>query len=298
MTVLVTGANGQLGRSVCERLSAVDRAHVALDSRQLDIGDDAAVAAQIKTAQYSAIINCAAYTAVDRAESEPAAAYRVNRDGAGNLAAAAKQAGIPLLHVSTDYVFDGSKQGAYTPQDITRPLGVYGASKLAGEQAIAASGCRYLIVRTAWVFSEHGNNFVKTMLRLGAERDQLSVVADQFGSPTYAGDLAAVLVAAAEKMSESGCAELDNQIYHYGGTPSCSWHQLAQSLFAEAVASGLLARAPQLTPISTAEYPTAAARPANSVLDSGAVAEALGLPASNWQSVLAHCSARIIGAGQ
>ena len=286
MTVLVTGANGQLGRSVCEHLSAVDRAHVALDSRQLDIGDGAAVAAQIKTAEYSAIINCAAYTAVDRAESEPAAAYRVNRDGAEHLAIAARDAGIPLLHVSTDYVFDGSKQGAYTPQDSTRPLGVYGASKLAGERAIAASGCRYLIVRTAWVFSEHGNNFVKTMLRLGAERDQLSVVADQFGSPTYAGDLAAVLVAAAEKMSESGCAELDNQIYHYGGTPSCSWHQFAEIIFADAVTTGILKIAPVVHAISAKDYSTAAQRPANSVLQHKPLSMLLELKYPEWRAGL------------
>jgi dTDP-4-dehydrorhamnose reductase len=283
MTVLVTGANGQLGRSVGERLTAIDRAYVALDSRQLDIGDGAAVAAQIKTAEYSAIINCAAYTAVDRAESEPAAAYRVNRDGAEHLAIAARDAGIPLLHVSTDYVFDGSKQGAYTPQDSTRPLGVYGASKLAGEQAIAASGCRYLIARTAWVFSEHGNNFVKTMLRLGAERDQLSVVADQFGSPTYAGDLAAVLVAAAEKMSESGCVELDNQIYHYGGTPSCSWHQFAEAIFAGALAEGVLPRVPQVNAITTADYPTPAQRPAYSILPDQPLTGLLELAEPSWQ---------------
>ncbi len=283
MTVLVTGARGQLGAAVCAQLAAAGQRYTAMASSDLDIGDGAAVANTVASGSYAAIINCAAYTAVDKAESEPEAAYRVNRDGAENLAAAAKRAGIPLLHVSTDYVFDGSKTSAYQPSDATAPLGVYGASKLAGEQAIAASGCRYLIVRTAWVFGEHGNNFVKTMLRLGAERDQLGVVADQVGSPTYTGDLAAVLIAAAQKMSAGSCAELDNQLHHYGGTPSCSWHHFAGAIFASAVAVGVLAKAPLVNAITTADYPTPARRPAYSILPHQPLTDLLGLAEPSWQ---------------
>lgn len=282
MTILVTGANGQLGRSVCERLAAADTPYVGLGSKQLDIGDQAAVTDQFDSKEYTAIINCAAFTAVDKAESEPELAYRVNHQGAAHLAAAALAADIPLLHVSTDYVFDGSKEGAYTPEDATNPLGVYGASKLAGEQAIVASGCRYLIVRTAWVFSEYGNNFVKTMLRLGAERDELSIVADQVGSPTYAGDLADLLIMAAKKMVV-GDSELENKIAHFGGSPACSWYEFAQAIFSGAKQTGQLERQPVLVPIATCDYPTAAARPANSTLDSQAVEEWLQLMPSDWQ---------------
>ena len=283
MTVLVTGARGQLGAAVCAQLAEAGQGYVGLGSAELDIGDGAAVASAVASGSYTAIINCAAYTAVDKAESEPETAYRVNRDGAGNLAVAAQQTGLPLLHVSTDYVFDGSKPGGYQPGDATNPLGVYGASKLAGEQAIAASGCRYLIVRTAWVFGEHGNNFVKTMLRLGAEREQLGVVADQIGSPTYTGDLAAVLIGAAQKMAASWSAELDNQLFHYGGTPSCSWHQFAEAIFTEAVAAGVLTKAPLVNAITTTDYPTPAQRPACSILPYQPLTQLLGLVEPQWR---------------
>ena len=282
MTILVTGANGQLGRSVCERLAAADTPYLGLGSGALDIGDPAAVAARFNGEDYTAIINCAAYTAVDKAESEPELAYRVNQQGAVHLAAAALAANIPLLHVSTDYVFDGSKQGPYTPEDATNPLGVYGASKLAGEQAIAASGCRYLIVRTAWVFSEHGNNFVKTMLRLGAQRDELSIVADQVGSPTYAGDLAELLIKATVNM-QAGPSAIDDKVVHFGGTPACSWYEFAQAIFAAAQQADQLQQPPRLKPIATSDYPTAARRPANSTLNSVAIEQLLNLPCCHWQ---------------
>lgn len=285
MTILVTGANGQLGRSVCERLAAADTPYLGLGSGALDIGDPAAVAARFNSEDYTAIINCAAYTAVDKAESEPELAYRVNQQGAVHLAAAALAANIPLLHVSTDYVFDGSKEGAYTPEDVTNPLGVYGASKLAGEQAIVASGCRYLIVRTAWVFSEYGNNFVKTMLRLGAERDELSIVADQVGSPTYAGDLADLLIKAAEKMVV-GDSVLENKIAHFAGSPACSWYEFAQVIFAAAKQTGQLERQPVLVPIATCDYPTAVARPAQSVFETDIFLGDTRINPSNWVAAL------------
>ena len=205
----------------------------------------------------------------------------MNHQGAAHLAAAAVAVDIPLLHVSTDYVFDGSKEGAYTPEDATNPLGVYGASKLAGEQAIVASGCRYLIVRTAWVFSEYGNNFVKTMLRLGAERDELSIVADQVGSPTYAGDLADLLIKAAEKMVV-GDSVLENKIAHFGGSPACSWYEFAESIFDVALESQKILKKPALNKLTSKQYPTLAERPLSSVLDSSELLQFYNIDSNTW----------------
>lgn len=258
MKVLLTGANGQLGRCFQDRLPA-DWQVWATDAAELDITDEAKVRAAVAEFQPDAIVNAAAYTAVDKAESEPELAERINAVGPANLATVAAQHQIRLVHVSTDYVFDGTASTPYTEESPTNPLSVYGKTKLAGELAVSSAAPDAIIVRTAWVFSEYGNNFVKTMLRLGKERDALSIVGDQRGCPTYAGDLAQAIIALLQQNAAGG-------IYHYSGDKEVSWYEFAQAIFAVAVDKGLLSKAPVLTPITTEQYPTPAHRPAYSVL--------------------------------
>lgn len=277
MKVLLTGANGQLGRCFQDRLPA-NWQILATDSAQLDITDLAQVAAAITAFKPDAIVNAAAYTAVDKAESDVDLAERINAAGPANLASVAAQHGIRLVHVSTDYVFDGNANTPYTEESPTNPLSVYGATKLAGERAVSAAAPDAIIVRTAWVFSEYGNNFVKTMLRLGKERDGLSIVNDQRGCPTYAGDLAQAIIALLQQNAAGG-------IYHYAGDKEVSWFEFAQAIFTVAVQKAVLNRAPMLTPITTTQYPTPAHRPTYSTL-AGDKIKALGIALSDWQSAL------------
>jgi dTDP-4-dehydrorhamnose reductase len=250
MRLLVTGAAGMLGRDVVAAAEGAGHGVTALSRRDLDVTDPAAVRAAVEAARPDAVVNCAAWTDVDGAEEHEADATRINGEGAGNVAAAAPF----VVHVSSDYVFDGTATAPYREADPTGPAGAYGRSKLAGEIAVAAAGEEHAIVRSAWLFGVHGKNFVATMLRLAEDRDEVNVVADQIGCPTFTGHLAPALVEIAEQRLGG--------VMHMAGGGSCSWHELAQATFEEA---GTDCRA---LPVATAEFPRPAPRPAWSVLAS------------------------------
>ncbi|HBQ79935.1 MAG TPA: dTDP-4-dehydrorhamnose reductase [Erwinia persicina] len=277
MRVLMTGADGQLGRCLSERLPAwwVVR---ACNSQQLDITRASMVSAMVTEFQPTVIINCAAWTAVDKAETDPQQAMAVNATGAANLAAAASESGARLLHISTDYVFDGNRTTPWREDDIPAPLNVYGMTKWQGEKNIQALLPQAIIVRTSWVFSEYGQNFVKTMMRLAQSHDCLSVIADQVGCPTYAGDLAECLIALAQHPDAHG-------IYHYCGDSAVSWFEFSEAIFALMKSHRPEATTPQVNAISAAEYSSAVQRPAMSVLDCQRI-ENLGIVRSDWQRAL------------
>lgn len=268
---LVTGANGQLGSEL--RLLLQDRA-MFVDKDQLDITDPAAVKDFCNGKNFSAIINCAAYTAVDKAESDEALAAAINTDGSRNLA----QTGIPLVHVSTDYVFDGTSCRPYIETDAVNPVSVYGKTKLAGEQEVIKHAATAVIIRTAWLYSSFGNNFVKTMRRLGAEKTELKVVFDQIGSPTYAADLAAAIVAVLPQL-KSGMRE----IYHFSNEGVCSWYDFAREIME---LSGLGCN---VLPIESKDYPTPAARPHYSVLNKSKIKHDFNLQINHWKESLKSC---------
>ena len=273
--VLITGAAGQLGREL-QRSAPADVELIAVTREGLDITDAKQVRALFATTFPDLVINAAAYTAVDKAESEPVEAMAVNCDAAANLAKACAERGARMLHVSTDFVFDGSASSPYAPDAATSPLGEYGRSKLAGEQAVSDTLPGALVMRTAWVYSAFGSNFVKTMLRLMAERDELSVVADQVGTPTWARGLAEALWQAAEKPGLEG-------IYHWTDAGVCSWYDFAVAIAEEGVELGLLPRLPRVHPIPGSAYPTPALRPAYSVLDKQDTWQALQTEGLHWR---------------
>ncbi len=275
-TVLVTGADGQLGRELA-RTAPGDVHLVPLNRRALDVSSPANVADAFERHRPAIVINAAAYTAVDRAEQERDLAAAVNVDGPRLLAEAARNHGARLIHVSTDFVFDGTASTPYAPAAETNPLGVYGATKRAGEVALSASD--HLIVRTGWVYASRGNNFVNTMLRLMKERDGLGVVADQIGTPTWAHGLAEALWSFAARAGTAG-------IYHWSDAGVASWYDFAVAIQEEAVALGLLERAIPVTPITAADYPTPARRPAYSVLDKTATWQLLGITPMHWRTAL------------
>ena len=239
----------------------------------------------VETFRPDYIINAAAYTAVDKAESDAGRAFAVNRDGARHLAEAAEAAGAAMLHISTDYVFDGVGGAPYDEAAPTAPQNIYGASKLAGEQAVLAACRRAVVIRTSWVFGAYGQNFVKTMLRLGRERDSLGIVADQYGAPTAAADITAALITIVRRHTPEQLAERAG-IYHYCGSPYASWFEFAETIFAEAAAQGVLAKIPAVKPIATADYPTPAKRPADSRLDCGKIRTVFGIGPCDWHSAL------------
>jgi len=276
--VLVLGAGGQLGRELL-RTASPEVECIALTRRELDIGDAGAVVARLEALAPQVVINAAAYTAVDAAEDDALAARQANAVGPANLAQSSRDLGIRLLHVSTDFVFDGSSSRPYAIDAPTAPLGQYGRSKLAGEQAVQDTFSEALVMRSSWVYSRFGNNFVKTMLRLMAERDELAVVADQVGSPTWARGLASALWAAAARPELCG-------IYHWSDAGQCSWYDFALAIFEEASALGILQRPVKIRPITSGEYPTAAARPRYSVLDTTRSTLDLELPAVQWREQL------------
>ena len=284
MKILITGSYGQVGSCLVKQLSEQPEVgYLAVDRDTLDITDAAAVSQLVSKFQPDVIINAAAHTAVDKAEQEVELSYAINRNGPAFLAQAANAVGAAILHISTDYVFAGDKSGAYTETDATAPQGVYGASKLAGELAVAAACPRHIILRTAWVFCESGNNFVKTMLRLSQTRDELGVVADQFGGPTYAGDIAAALINIAKAL-QSGNQHYG--IYHFAGLPHVNWHQFACEIFRQAKEQGIIDKTMRVNAITSDQYPTPAKRPANSKLDCQHIAHCFGIQPSDWQAAL------------
>lgn len=279
MRVLITGARGQVGHELLRLAPEGFQVH-GLGSTALDIANAAQVAEVVGQFQPQLIINAAAYTAVDRAESHVELAIAVNRDGVATLALQAERLGIPLLHISTDYVFSGDAHTPYREADPTGPSGVYGASKLAGEQALADLCNCHIILRTSWVFGSHGNNFVKTMLRLGREREELAVVADQHGCPTSAASIARALWSLAEQYRHRGYLQWG--VYHFCGTPACSWHEFALEIFRQAHALGQLERVPRVRAITTADYPALAKRPAWSALDCSKLLAAHDIQQPDW----------------
>jgi len=282
--LLITGAHGQLGRELMRLGAGHELMTVCHD--QLDITDQDDVLDCCASFHPDVVINAAAYTAVDKAEADVESAFAVNRDGPANLARACKQLHIPLIHVSTDYVFDGTT-GAYTEDDLVSPLGVYGTSKLAGERAVQQYASKYLILRTSWVFSAHGNNFVKTMLRLGSERDELGIVADQHGCPTSASELARGIYAAlaiCENSEPWG-------VYHFCQPEPTTWFDFAKAVFAEARAQGITLSVANVNAIATSAYPTPASRPANSVMDCRKFETTFNFNIHPWKDSLA----RVVG---
>lgn len=277
MSLLVFGAGGQLGSELGGALTARNMPAVMLTRQDADIADRAAVVAAIEKVRPTMVVNAAAYTQVDRAEDEPELAFKGNCEGPALLADACAKHGVPLIHVSTDYVFDGTKAGPYVEADPVSPLGVYGASKEAGERAIRARLDHHVILRTAWVYGVHGNNFLKTMLNLARQKDRWGVVNDQRGNPTATADLAdAVLMVAASIVS--GPSSWGT--YHFAGSGTATWHDFACEIIgAQAPFTG---RRPEVAAITTAEYPTKARRPANSCLDSTRFEAAFGLKARPW----------------
>ena len=284
MNILVTGANGQLG---CEmrRLGAVSpNNYIFTDVAELDITNADAVMYVAKHYSIDAIINCAAYTNVDKAESDEATAELINATAVANLAAAMKEVGGTLFHVSTDYVFGSEGNTPRTEDMPLNPLGVYGKTKLHGEQAILESGCKALIFRTAWLYSEFGNNFLKTMLRLTAEKEQLNVVFDQVGSPTYAGDLALAIFS----IIEAGLYEGNEGIYHFSNEGVCSWYDFAVEIAAVAGNTGC-----RINPCHSSEFPSPVTRPPYSVLDKTKIKATFDIDIPHWRESMEYCIKRI-----
>lgn len=285
MRVLVIGSNGQLGWELSIKGEDQGFDVVSLDLPEIDIVDPSAVRRVVSRADVSLVINAAAYTAVDRAESESELAFSVNRDGPSYLASYCAEAGIPLIHISTDYVFDGSKKSPYLEIDPVSPLGVYGKSKAAGETEIKACLQEYIILRTSWLYGIHGQNFVKTMLRLGSENKVLKVVIDQYGCPTYAADLAEGILAIADYFREG--RQIAWGTYHYCGRGVTTWHGFAEKIFDLTKEHNSLV-VKEVVPITTAEYPTPAKRPANSVLDCSLITKRFGINSKPWVESLAR----------
>ncbi|MFA7430295.1 MAG: dTDP-4-dehydrorhamnose reductase [Rhodospirillaceae bacterium] len=283
--ILLTAQNGQLGWEIARRAQRLGLTVAGGDRRTLDITDNAAVVRAVRDAAPRVVINAAAYTAVDKAETDQDAALDVNRDGAAHLAAACAAAGIPMIHLSTDYVFDGRKPTPYVETDPVGPLGIYGASKLAGEEAVRAATPCHVILRTSWVYGPHGSNFVKTMLRLGQDHHTLRVVDDQRGSPTMAGDLADAVLTLAQKAIDGELRGEGFGTFHCSNSGTTTWHGFAQAIFK--LAAPHMSAAPVVIPVTSAEFRTVAQRPANSVLACDKLHDMHGIRMRPWQDGLA-----------
>lgn len=283
MRIFVTGHRGMLGSDLVPALGAAGMTVLGLDAPRVDVTDAAATAAALTDLKPDVVINCAAYTAVDKAESEPVRAFAVNRDGAANLARACSHAGAKLVHVSTDYVFDGAAARPYREDDPTNPLGIYGRSKREGEERVAELLADHVIVRTSWLFGAHGHSFVRTIRRLALERDELKVVADQRGCPTWTGHLAGALVAVARALA--GGAAPPRGIFHYCGDGETTWHGFAEAIVREVARRR--GKSPPVRAIETAAYPTPGRRPAYSVMDCARIERAFGVRPEPWAGGLA-----------
>ncbi len=290
------GGNGQVGQELLRALAPLGRVVATTRSGKLADGSDCEIAdfnapeslpALLDRLQPSAVVNAAAYTGVDRAEQEPEVAFRANAQAPAVIAQWCATHGVPMVHYSTDYVFKGDGAAPYGEDDTTEPLGVYGSSKRDGENAVRAAGGRHLIFRTAWVYASHGGNFLRTMLRVGAERDELRVVADQVGTPTPAALIADVT---AQVLQHPG--QLSGT-WHLTASGQTSWHGFAEAIFAEAVAAGVLAKVPQVQAISSDQYPTSAKRPAWSVLDNRKLQQDFGIVLPTWQAGLQRVMSEI-----
>lgn len=286
MKILILGSSGQVGTALMRAAWPQGTELVGLARPEVDMARPETVQAAVAAHAPDLVVNATAYTAVDKAESDREAAFAVNRDGPGLLAAACAARGVPLVHISTDYVFDGTKPEPYTEEDAVAPLGVYGASKEAGEAAVRAALAQHVILRTSWVYAAHGANFVKTMLRFGREREEMRVVADQHGAPTAASDIAAAIVTIAGRIAADAA---DGKAapwgtYHFTGTGETSWCGFAERIFQRLEAA--TGRRPRLQAITTADYPTPARRPANSRLDCARIRAVFGIQAPRWEDSL------------
>jgi dTDP-4-dehydrorhamnose reductase len=286
----IIGSNGQLGWELVRQGEARGLKILALDYPEIDIGDPTSVDSRIETKEIGLIVNAAAYTAVDRAESEPEVAFAVNRDGPANIADWCCKREIPLIHVSTDYVFDGTKPGAYIEEDPVSPLGVYGESKAAGEAEVRKRLPEHVILRTAWLCGVHGRNFVKTILKLGHEKDTLRVVSDQYGCPTIAADLAEAILEVVRQAENNQSVKWGT--YHYCGAGKTTWYGFAKAIFEIAGQYEKFA-VKNVVPISTAEYPTTVKRPANSVMDCAKIERHFGIRPRPWRESLAEMIERL-----
>lgn len=284
MKIIVTGSKGQLGRSIQELSSDYpELSFVFTDIEELDICDPEGVDAFFSREQPSVVVNCAAYTAVDKAEKEEKLAENINYRAVVNLASGCKKTGARLLHISTDYLFDGLKSSPYHEKDIVRPHSVYGITKLEGETALLRADIKSIIIRTSWLYSAYGNNFVKTMLRLGKERESLGIVDDQVGTPTYAGDLAGVILKILQKTSEDSNRFVPG-IYHYSNEGIASWYDFAKAIFEYSPEIKC-----HVVPIDTASYPLPAARPAYSVLKKSKIKTTFEVEIPYWRESLKLC---------
>lgn len=292
MRILVTGQSGQIVTALA-KLGARESVDIVTCGRpQLDLADISTLGPALEAANPDIVINAAAYTAVDKAESEADLAHTINATGAGELARLCATKSIPILQVSTDYVFAGDKAEPYVETDPVAPLGVYGQSKLAGELAVARENPRHVIVRTAWVYSETGHNFLKTMVRLGLERDHLRVVADQWGSPTHADNIAVGLIAIAKRLIEGDETPSPYGVFHMVSAGYTSWHGFAEAIFQ--ALEGETGKRPSLDAITTQDYPTPAPRPTNSRLDCTKIREIYGVALPDWQSPIVHTLSQVL----
>ncbi len=288
--ILLTGRNGQVGWELQRSLASFGKA-IAVDADEMDLADPNAIRSVVRDVRPDIIINPAAYTAVDKAESDPELAMAVNGIAPGILAEEAQRLGAVLVHFSTDYVFDGSKPAPYTEDDVPNPQSVYGRTKLAGELAVRSSGCKHLIFRTSWVYGVHGGNFVKTMLRLAKERSELRIVADQFGAPTWARDLAQATVSTLTRWQKKNWESNLGGLYHLTAGGRTNWHQYTEEIIrlAREYDAALAAKPLDIRAIATHEYPVPAKRPANSVLANDKIDRAFGIRLPEWQDSLSEC---------
>jgi len=291
LRIAVTGRHGQVARALAEAGPQLGVEVLLLGRPELDLAAPETIGPALRAAAPSIVVNAAAYTAVDQAEQEPQKANAINATGAEAVAGTARALGVPVIHLSTDYVFDGLKGAPYEERDEVAPTSVYGASKLAGERAVAAIAFDHVILRTAWVYAPYGKNFVRTMLGLAQARDEVRVVSDQVGCPTYAPDIGVAIIAVARNLLSKPNDPQLRGIFNIAGSGETSWADFAAAIFAILAGKGM--RTPMLTSISSADYPTAARRPTNSRLDCGKLARWHGIKLPSWHSSLTSCLERL-----